>query len=115
VKRLPLILAAVVAVVALGLLSSIVTQGFEDMAGAEAERQELEAEKERLEAEIETLEDTLSALETNPAAVESMARKELRYIRPGETVVIIATPTPAPLPISETEPTPTPLLTLPDR
>ena len=113
-KRLPLILAAVVALVALGLLSSIVTQGFEDMAEAEAERQKLETEKERLETEIETLEDTLEALATNPEAVESMARKELRYIRPGETVVIIATPTPAPLPISENEPTPTPILSLPD-
>ena len=113
-KRLPLILAAVMALVALGLLSSIVTQGFEDMAEAEAERQKLEAEKDRLGKEIETLEDTLEALENNPEAVESMARKELRYIRPGETVVIIATPTPAPLPISETGPTPTPILTLPD-
>jgi len=111
-KRLPLILAAVMALVALGLLSSIVTQGFEDMAEAEAERQKLEAERDRLGKEIETLEDTLEALENNPDAVESMARKELRYIRPGETVVIIATPTPAPLPISETEPTP--ILTLPD-
>jgi cell division protein FtsB len=107
-KRLPLVLAAVVALVALGLLSSIVTQGFEDMAEAEAERQRLEAEKERLETEIETLEDTLDALENSPEAVESMARKELRYIRPGETVVIIA------MPLSATEPTPTPILTLPD-
>lgn len=113
-KRLPLILAAVMALVALGVLSSIVTQGFEDMAEAEAERQELEAEKHRLETEIENLEDTLSALDSNPKAVESMARKELRYVRPGETVVIIATPTPAPLPISGTEPTATPILTLPD-
>ncbi len=113
-KRLPLILAAVMALVALGLLSSIVTQGFEDMAEAEAERQKLETEKDRLDKEIGTLEDTLEALDTNPKAVESMARKELRYIRPGETVVIIATPTPAPLPISEVGPTPTPILTLPD-
>ena len=113
-KRLPLILVAVMALVALGVLSSIVTQGFEDMAEAEAERQELEAEKQRLESEIETLEDTLEALENNPEAVESMARKELRYVRPGETVVIIATPTPVPLPISETEPEPTPILRLPE-
>lgn len=113
-RRLPLILAAVVALVVLGVLSSIVTQGFEDMAEAEAERQELEAEKQRLETEIENLEDTLSALDTNPKAVESMARKELRYVRPGETVVIIATPTPVPIPVSMTEPTPTPILSLPD-
>ena len=102
------------ALVALGVLSSIVTQGFEDMAQAEDEKQELEAEKRRLESEIETLEDTLEALDTDPAAVESMARKELRYVRPGETVVILATPTLVPLPISENEPTPTPILTMPD-
>ena len=111
-KRLPLILAAVVAIVALGVLSSIVTQGFEDMAKAEDERRALEDEKTRLKSEIETLEDTLEALDNNPEAVESMARLELRYIRPGETVVIIATPTPAPIPVLETEPTP--ILTLPD-
>jgi len=113
-KRLPLILIAVVALVALGVLSSIVTQGFEDMAKAEDERRALEDEKARLEEEIETLEDTLDALENNPEAVESMARKELRYVRPGETVIIIATPTPVPIPISETEPKPTPILTLPE-
>ena len=113
-KRLPLILVAVVALVALGVLSSIVTQGFEDMARAEDERHALEDEKARLEEEIETLEDTLEALDTNPEAVESMARKELRYIRPGETVVIIATPTPVPIPVSENEPKPTPILTLPE-
>jgi len=112
-KRLPLILVAVAALVALGLLSSIVTQGFEDMAETEAERHRLEAEKARLESEIETLEDTLEALENNPEAVESMARKELRFIRPGETVVIIATPTPVPFPVSESEPAPTPILKLP--
>jgi cell division protein FtsB len=113
-KRVPLILAAVVAVVALGVLSSIVTQGFEDMARAEEERQQLENEKQRLENEIETLEDTLEALEANPAAVESMARKELRYIRPGETVIILATPTPVALAIPQAEPTPTPILTMPE-
>jgi cell division protein FtsB len=114
VRRLPLILAAVVALVVLGVLSSIVTLGFEDRAAAAPERQELEAEKQRLETEIENLEDTLSALDTNPKAVESMARKELRYVRPGETVVIIATPTPVPILVSLTEPTPTPILSLPD-
>ena len=113
-KPLPLILAAVVAIVALGVLSSIVTQGFEDMARAEDERRVLEEEKTRLEDEIEALEDTLEALDNNPEAVESMARKELRYVRPGETVVIISTPTPVPIPVSLTEPTLTPILTLPD-
>jgi cell division protein FtsB len=114
VKRLPLILAAVVALVALGVLSSIVTQGFEDMAEAEAERHRLEAEKQRLETEIEVLEDTLSALDHDPAAVESIARKELRYVRPGERVIILSTPTPVPIPISASEPTPTPILQLAD-
>ena len=113
-KRLPLILVAVVAVVALGVLSSIVTQGFEDMARAEDERQRLEAEKTRLEGEIEELEDTLQALEEDPEAVEALARRELRYVRPGDTVVILATPTPVPLPVSLTQPPPTPILSLPE-
>jgi len=113
VKRLPLLLAGVAALVALGLLSSIVTQGFQDLAHAKQERQELRHEKKALETRINELDETLEAVRSSDAAVESMARRELGWVRPGETVVILATPSPAPLYVSTTEPIPTPILTLP--
>jgi cell division protein FtsB len=114
VRRLPLILAGIGAVLALGFLSSIVTHGFQEVARAEEERQQLEAEKRRLETSIAELEATLEAVRTDPEALESLARHELGWIKPGEKVLILATPTPAPLPIAANEPTPTPILSLPD-
>ena len=112
-KRLPLLLLGLGALLALGILSSVVTQGFQQVARAEQERAELEAEKARLERSIAEIEATLEALRRSPEAVESMARLELGWIRPGETVLILATPTLAPLPVSAAEPTPTPIYSLP--
>jgi len=113
VKRIPLILLGVAALAGLGLLSSIVTQGFQDLARSKDEQRQLEQEKHRLESNISELDATLSALRSNPEAVESMARRELGWIRPGERVILITTPTPPPPPLSLTEPTPTPILSLP--
>jgi cell division protein FtsB len=113
VRRLPLILLGVAFIAGLGLLSSIVTQGFQELAHVEQERQRLEDEKQRLEGSISELETTLDVLRSSPAAIESLARRDLGWIRPGERVILITTPTPAPLPISLTEPTPTPILSLP--
>jgi cell division protein FtsB len=113
VKRLPLILLGLAVLVALGLLSSIVTHGFQQVARAEEDRRRLEAEKARLERSIAEIEATLEALKTKPEAVESLARHELGWVKPGERVLILATPTPAPLPISPTEPEPTPILSMP--
>jgi cell division protein FtsB len=112
-KRIYLILAALVGLVLLGLLSSIVSQGFDEMAAAERERERLEIRKLELEESITELEETVEALRTDPAAVESLARHELGWVRPGETVILLVTPTPPPEP-SLTGPTPTPILTLPD-
>jgi cell division protein FtsB len=114
VGRLPLILGGIGAVLALGFLSSIVTHGFQEVARAEEERQQLETEKQRLETSIAELQATLEAVENDPDALESMARRELGWIKPGEKVLILTTPTPAPLPIADDEPTPTPILSLPD-
>jgi len=114
VRRLPLILLAGALLAALGLLSSVVTQGFSEMARAEQERQRLRDEKARLETSITGLEATLEALRNDPEAVESTVRRDLGWIRPGDQVIVIATPTPPSLPVSLTQPTPTPILTLPD-
>ena len=111
-KRLPIIVLIAAAIAGLGLLSSIVTQGFQELARTEQERQRLEDEKRRLENSISELETTLGVLRSSPEAIESLARRDLGWIRPGEKVILITTPTPAPLPLSLTEPTPTPILTL---
>ena len=112
-RRLPLILLGIGVLVALGAFSSIVTHGFEELAAAEEERERLEKRKLELSDSIEELETTLEAVRTDPAAVESLARAELGMVRPGDTVILLATPTPPPEP-SLTGPTPTPILALPD-
>jgi cell division protein FtsB len=104
---------AVVLVVGLGVLWSVVSQGFEELAEAEAECARLEVEKHRLEQRISELEATLEALRTDPGAVESLARRELGWVRPGEEVVLVATPAPPTLPVPQ-EATPTPVLALPE-
>jgi cell division protein FtsB len=113
VRRLPIILLAVAALVGLGLLSSIVTQGFRELAETEAERDRLLEEKARLEDRIAQLEAILEALRTNPEAVESLARRDLGWTRPDEQVILLATPTPIPTPDPLTDPPQTPILTLP--
>ncbi len=111
-RRLPLVLVVAAALVVLGLLSSVVTQGFEELAATRAERRALEAERDRLEARIRSMEATLDALEHDPEAVESVARRDLGWVRPGETVYLLATPTPPPAPL--TDPEAVPILSLPD-
>ncbi len=113
-KRLPLLLAGIVALLALGLFLRIVTEGFQAMAKVEIEREELCEEKARLETRIEELDATLRALRSSPEAVESMARRDLGLVRPGERVILIAEPRPQPRP-EMTEPLPTPILRLPDQ
>ena len=102
------------AIAALGLLSSIVTQGFAEVAEAETERRQLEAEKAHLERRIEHLTQTRNDLRTSDEAVEALARRELGMIRPGETVILLTTPTPPPELTPLTEDQADPILTLPD-
>jgi len=105
------VLAILAVVAVLGLLSSVVSQGFVEVAEAEAEQRQLEEEKARLERRIERLEATLAAAD-DPEAIESMARAELGWIRPGEQVIILATPTPS-TPPALTGDLPEPILRLP--
>ena len=112
-KRLPYIVLAVAVLAALGVFSSIVTHGFEELAAAEQEQRDLEERTRELADSIAELEETLHDIRTDPAAVESLARAELGMVRPGDTVVLLVTPTPPPEP-SLTGPLPTPILTLPD-
>ena len=111
-KRLPFILLGIVALAVLGVFSSIVGHGFEELTEAEGERDRLEDRKVKLTETIAELEETLEAIRTDPAAVESIARSELGMVRPGETVILLATPTPPPKPGPLTGTTATPILAL---
>jgi cell division protein FtsB len=112
-RRVSYILLALAALVVLGLLSSIVSHGFDELAAAEKERATLEKHIIELSDSISEFEATLGAIRSDPAAVESLARFELGWVRPGDTVILLATPTPPPEPAALTGPTPTPILTLP--
>ena len=113
-KRATLILVALGAIIALGVFVSIVSHGFGELNEVEAERERLEQRAVELEESVDELQETLDAIRTDPAAVESLARRELGYVRPGDTVILLATPTPPPEPAVLTGPEPTPILTLPD-
>ncbi len=113
IKRLPLILVALAIVAALGLLSSIVTQGYADLAAAKAEKRRLEEERVRLQRHIESLTATIDAVSSDPEAVESLARYDLGWIGPGEEVIVLATPTPPPPLEDLTEEGAEPILRLP--
>jgi cell division protein FtsB len=112
-KRLPLILAALAILVALGLLSSIVTQSYLDLAAGRAEKRRLEEERLRLQRHIDDLAATIGAVTSNPEAVESVARHDLGWIGPGEEVIVLATPTPPPQLEDLTEEGSEPILRLP--
>ena len=112
-RRIPLLLVVAAVVAVLGLLSSVATQGFHEVAETEVERRQLEEERARLERRIEHLEATLEAAAENPEAIESMVRSELGWVGPGEQVIIIATPTPSPPPPVLTGDLPEPILRLP--
>ena len=113
-RRLTILLVGAAALAALALLSGLVTQGFQELGQAETEREALEQRRLELEREIAEFEAMLAALESDPAAVESLARDQLGWVRPGEQVILLVTPTPPPLPIDLTQPTPTPILSLRD-
>jgi cell division protein FtsB len=113
-KRVTLILLALGALIALGVFISIVGHGFSELDEAEEERERLKQRAMELEESVAELDATLEALRTDPAAVESLARRELGWVRPGDTVILLATPTPPPEPAALTVPEPTPILTLPD-
>ncbi len=113
-KKLPVVAAAVAGVASVGLLASIVTHGFRELAEVKAEHRHFADEKARLERRIGELRGTLTALRSDPAAVESQVRLDLGWVRPGEMVIVVATPTPAAMVLDLTQPEPTPILSLRD-
>jgi len=111
VRHLTLLAVAVVILTGLGVLSGVVTRGLARLDAARAEQRRLRLEKVELERDIARMEETLHRLETDPEAVESVTRRDLGWIRPGERIILLATPTPQPTP-SVAGDTAEPLLTL---
>jgi len=112
VRRLTLLTVAVLLLVGLGVLSGVVTRGLAELEAARAEQRGLERHRAELERDIARMEETLHRLETDPEAVESVARRDLGWIRPGEEVILLTTPTPEPTPAPTAALAPTPLLRL---
>lgn len=111
-KRLTLAVLLVAIVLLLGLVSSVVSRGFAGLEAARRERRRLLGEKQRLEIRVQALDETLRRLDQDPNSAEALARRELRWVRPGETVYYLVTPTPESVAVPLTEPTPTPILSL---
>ena len=111
-RRVTLLLIVGGILFALGVFSSAVARGFGELEAARAERRRLEAERRRLERRVVILQETLHRIRTDPAAMEAYVRRELGWIRPGETVLLLATPTPVPRPEPLTRPAPTPIFSL---
>jgi len=108
--RLTLAAAALGLALVLGLLSGVVSRGFGELEAARRERRRLEAERSRLEQRVRVLRQTLRRLDHDPGATEALARRDLGWVRPGETVILLVTPTPEAVAVPLTQPTPTPIL-----
>ena len=111
-KRLYLAGIVVLGLIVIVVLWSIVSQGLGQVTRARREQRALQQHKIELEHRIERLQKKLIRLKVDPAAVEDTARKKLGWVRPGEKVILLATPTPPPTPGALTGPRPTPILTL---
>ena len=110
-KRLPFVAAGLIVLIALGVFSSIVTQGFQELGEVTDEHRWHLKERARLEGRVEALKGTLDAVRSDPAAVESLVRKDLGWVRPGERVILLATPLPSAQPFVD-GPEQKPVLTL---
>lgn len=113
IKRLYLVALGALGIFIAVILWGIVSQGLRDLTQARREQHRLKQRRIELEHDNERLRETLTGLESDPAAVEDAARKDLGWVRPGEQVILLATPTPPPTPGPLTGPSPTPILTLP--
>jgi cell division protein FtsB len=64
-------------------------RGLLTLIDAKADYERLDAAVGRLRAENQRLRDEARRLRTDPGAIEEVARRDLGFIRPGETVFIV--------------------------
>jgi cell division protein FtsB len=92
-RTLQLLLVFVTLVLVVNAL--IGERGLMETLRARKQYQELAASIERIRAENARLRDEARRLRSDPATIESLARRELGLIRPGEVLFIIRNVTPA--------------------
>jgi len=83
------VLGTVIALIALGVGSVFGDRGILNMLGAREKLESLRSELEGLRAENARLSSEIEDLRTSPRAIERLAREELGFARPDETVFLI--------------------------
>ncbi len=77
------------AVAAAAAASAIDPSGLRRYLALEADVRRMQAENARLAGENQALSREVRALRSDPAALERAAREELRFVRPGERVLLL--------------------------
>jgi cell division protein FtsB len=89
-RRKALLLASVLFLIALILNSLFGSRGMLHLAGQRERVSAVHAEIEQLRDENHRLLIEIAALRSDPAAIERIAREELGYVRPDETVYLLS-------------------------
>jgi cell division protein FtsB len=94
-RRKAATLASIIALVALIVGALFGDRGLLHLIDQRHRAEALAGEVEELEAENAHLVTEIAALRTDPRAIERLAREELGFARPGETVFLVRDPAPS--------------------
>jgi cell division protein FtsB len=91
-QRKALLLASVLFLIALILNSLFGSRGMLHLAGQRERVSALQSEIDKLRSDNHRLTLEIAALRSDPAAIERIAREELGYARPDETLYLLSEP-----------------------
>jgi cell division protein FtsB len=94
-RRKAATLASIIALVALIVGALFGDRGLLHLIDQRHHAEALAREVEALEAENANLATEITALRSDPRAIERLAREELGFVRPGETVFLVREPGPS--------------------
>ena len=94
-RRKAATLASIIALVALIVGALFGDRGLLHLIDQRQRAEALAREVEELQAENAYLVTEIAALRTDPRAIERLAREELGFARPGETVFLVRDPAPS--------------------
>ena len=89
----PLLGVGLISLLALLLLAGI--KSYRELGAARAREARIEAEIRQAEERRARLTERIEALRTDPEAVEREVRRSLRWVGPGEVVLVVPEPAPA--------------------
>ena len=92
----PLLSAGLLSLLALLALAGI--KSYRELGAARAREQRIEAEILDAEARRARLTERVERLQNDPAALEREVRRSLRWVGPGEVVLVVPEPEPEPAP-----------------